>query len=71
MNALWFQARRHPLAIFFFGLYAGAWVGLAKLVGGAIFDGPLPGWPVVLRAMASLLYGFRLLVLAVLDAGAR
>lgn len=71
MNALWLQARRHPLAVFFFALYAAAWVGLAKLVGGAVFDGGLPGWPVVLGALASLLYGFRLLVLAVLDDGAR
>ncbi|TPG67498.1 hypothetical protein [Hymenobacter nivis] len=70
-DALWLQARRHPLALLFFLLYAGAWVGVARLVDGPVFDGNLPGWPVVLGALASLLYGFRLLVLAVLDDGAR
>ncbi|OGX83119.1 hypothetical protein [Hymenobacter coccineus] len=40
-------------------------------MGGFALDGGLPDWPVVLGALASLLYAFRLLVLAVLDDGAR
>gem|GEM_PF-3455160 len=28
-------------------------MGLAELVGSAVFDGALPGWPVTLGALAS------------------
>lgn len=46
-------------------------MGLAKLVGSVVSDGALPSWSVMLGALASLLCGFWLLVLVVLDDGAQ